>query len=120
MHELGIVFKIIEDVEGLARANAVKRVSSVTLELGEVSGIVPEYLLDCWRWAADKKDLMRDCELELVTIEAKTFCEGCGATYPTVAHGKTCPHCGSVNTYLVQGNEAVIREIAVAEGNVSR
>ena len=53
MHELGIVYHIIRDVENVARANGVSRVSSVTLLLGEVSGVVPDLLLDAWRWAAD-------------------------------------------------------------------
>ena len=63
MHELGIVFHIIRSVEDVARQNNIHRVSSVTLELGEVSGILPDYLADCWRWACDKKDLMRGAEL---------------------------------------------------------
>lgn len=57
MHELGIVYHIIRDVENVARANGVRRVSSVTLLLGEVSGVVPDLLLDAWRWAADKKPI---------------------------------------------------------------
>lgn len=115
MHELGIVFNIIDSVEDVATANGLARVSSVTLQLGEVSGIVPEYLLDCWRWACDKKPLMEGCELVLETVPAVTFCEDCGQTYATVEHGKTCPHCGSGNTYLVQGQETVIKEIATPE-----
>lgn len=59
MHELGIVYHIIRDVENVARANGVSRVSSVTLLLGEVSGVVPDLLLDAWRWAADKKPMRR-------------------------------------------------------------
>ena len=45
MHELGIVYHIIRDVENVARAHGVRRVSSVTLLLGEVSGVVPDLLL---------------------------------------------------------------------------
>ena len=52
MHELGIVFHIIRGVEEVGRKNRVKRVSAVTLQLGEVSGVVEHYLQDCWRWAA--------------------------------------------------------------------
>ena len=48
MHELGIVFHIIRSVEGVARENNLRRVSSVTLELGEVSGVISSYLTDCW------------------------------------------------------------------------
>ncbi len=53
MHELGIVFHVIKSVEQIAKENQVSLVSAVTLEIGEVSGIVPSYLTDCWRWAAD-------------------------------------------------------------------
>ena len=52
MHELGIVFHVIDMVEKAAAENQAAAVASVTLELGEVSGVVPDYLTDCWRWAA--------------------------------------------------------------------
>ena len=63
MHELGIVYHIIRDVENVARANGVGRVSSVTLLLGEVSSVVSDLLLDAWRWAADKKPITEGAEL---------------------------------------------------------
>ena len=70
MHELGIVYHIIRDVENVARANGVRRVSSVTLLLGEVSGVVPDLLLDAWRWAADKKSITQGAELIVEPVEA--------------------------------------------------
>ena len=115
MHELGIVFHIIRSVEDVAAQNDLRRVSSVTLQVGEVSGIIPSYLTDCWRWACDKNDLMRGCALEVEEIPAVTHCEGCGRDYPTVAFGRACPHCGSGDTYLIQGNETLIKEIATPE-----
>ena len=54
MHELGIVFHVIKSVEEIAQENELTKVSAVTLSIGEVSGIVPSYLTDCWRWAADR------------------------------------------------------------------
>lgn len=111
MHELGIVYHIIRDVENVARANGVRRVSSVTLLLGEVSGVVPDLLLDAWRWAADKKPVTQGAELVVEPVEAVTHCEACGRDYATVKHGKTCPHCGSGETYLLQGQEVMIKQI---------
>lgn len=111
MHELGIVYHIIRDVENVARANGVSRVSSVTLLLGEVSGVVPDLLLDAWRWAADKKPITEGAELVVEPVEAVTHCEACGRDYATVEHGKTCPHCGSGETYLLQGQEVMIKQI---------
>ena len=111
VHELGIVYHIIRDVENVARANGVSRVSSVTLLLGEVSGVVPDLLLDAWRWAADKKPITQGAELIVEPVEAVTHCEACGCDYATVEHGKTCPHCGSGETYLLQGQEVMIKQI---------
>ena len=49
MHELGIVFHIIRTVEDVAKQNDVSRIRRVTLQLGEVSGVVESYLhLPVW------------------------------------------------------------------------
>ena len=111
MHELGIVFHIIKSVEEIGAQNELTKVSSVTLEIGEVSGIVPEYLTDCWKWAAAKSELLAGSELRVEQVDAVTYCEDCGKTYPTVQYAKICPHCGSDKTYLVTGNEVSIKEI---------
>lgn len=111
MHELGIVFYIIKDVKEVAAQNGCLHVSKVIMDIGEVSTVIPDYLKDCWRWAADKEEILKGCELVVNVTPAVTFCEDCKGEYPTVAHGKTCPHCGSANTYLLRGNEVEIREI---------
>ncbi len=113
MHELGIVFYIIRDVKEAAEQNGVEHVSAVVMNIGEVSTIVPEYLTDCWRWAADKEEMLKGCELKILTVPAITHCDGCGEQYPTVKFGKKCPHCGSDKTWLLQGNEVEIKEIEV-------
>ena len=46
MHELGVVFHIIDDLKAVASDNDVSSISKVTIELGEVSGVVEEYLTD--------------------------------------------------------------------------
>ena len=113
MHELGIVFYIIKDVKKVAVENKVNHVTKVTMDIGEVSLIVPEYLQDCWKWAVTKEPILTDCELVINTLPAVTYCEHCKSEYPTVQHGKICPHCGSDKTYLLRGNEVEIREIEV-------
>lgn len=111
MHELGIVFNIIKTVERVSAENGLERINAVVLELGEVSGVLPDYLTDCWRWAADKNGLLKGSELKIETLPAVTHCDGCGRDYPTVEHGRTCPHCGSGETWLLTGNEVSIKEL---------
>ena len=69
-------------------------------------------LTDAWKWAADRTELFKGAELIIETLPAVTFCEDCKSEYETVKHGKICPNCGSGNTYLVKGNEFMIKEIA--------
>jgi len=111
MHELGVVFHIIDDLTDLAKENELTEIQSVTLQLGEVSAVIPEYLTDCWDWAVKKTDIMKEARLNIEPIHAVTYCEDCKTEYSTVEHGKTCPNCGSGNTYLLTGNEFMIKEI---------
>ena len=55
MHELGIVLHVIDQVEELAKENNVSKVTRLTLEVGEVSSIVPSYFSDCFEWAKKKR-----------------------------------------------------------------
>ena len=111
MHELGIVFHMIKTVERIAEENALTSVSSVTLELGEVSGVVQHELTSCWNWAVAQTEVLKGAELKIETIPAVTLCESCNRTYPTVPQGRVCPLCGSEETVLVRGNEINLKEI---------
>ena len=113
MHELGVVFKVIDNLKEVAAENDLTEISKVTIGLGEVSTVIPEYLLDCFKWAKRKSPLVENCELEIETIPAVSYCEDCKETYPTVEFAKICPHCHSEHTYLISGNEFVIKEIEV-------
>lgn len=116
MHELGLVFHCIKEVNEIAASNRVSRINSVTLQIGEVSTIINEYFEDCWKWAIKKEPLLKDSTLKIEKIDALTFCEDCKKEYPTVKYGKTCPYCGGPHTYLVTGNELLIKEIEVYDG----
>lgn len=85
MHELGVVFHCIKEVNKIAEENGVKKINSVTVEIGEVSTVLPYLFEDC----------LKD--------------------YPTVKYGKICPHCGSEHTYLLRGNELTIKQIEAVD-----
>ena len=112
MHELGIVTHVMKTLTDVAAENELTRIGSVTLEVGEVSGVIHEQILDCWDYMCTKRGpLFTGCRLILETIPAVTYCSSCGKTYPTVQYGRTCPHCGSGETWLQEGNECTIKEI---------
>lgn len=115
MHELGVVFYVIKDVKKVAEENDISKIDSVTLEIGEVSGVIHEQLIDCWDWAKKREPVTEKAVLNIETLEAVTFCEDCEGEYSTIKYGKICPYCKSEHTYLLRGNEFNIKEIGVEE-----
>ena len=111
MHELSIVTHVAKTLDEVAIENNLKKIGSVTLEIGEVSGIMTDYFEDCWNYFKVKHPILKDSILKLEMIPAITFCEDCKQEYNTMEHGKICPYCKSEHTYLVQGNECNIKEI---------
>ena len=111
MHELGTIYYVIDTVEKLMVENDLKIVGSITLEVGEVSGIIPEYLADFWLYAREKTEHFKETELKIEKLDAVTYCQNCTKTYPTMQYAKICPYCKSSNTFLVTGNEYIIKEI---------
>ena len=115
MHELGLVNYVVKEVDKFAKENGVDKIKTVTLEFGEVSGIVPAYLYNYWDWYTKKYPLFEGSKLKCEEIPAVTWCDNCKITYSTVQYGKTCPHCGSGKTWLLRGNEMRIKQIEVED-----
>ena len=111
MHELSTIHYVIDTVEKLAVENQLTKIGSVTLEVGEVSGIIPHFLSDYWEYAKKKTTYLQDAELKIETIHAVTYCQDCGKTYSTLEYAKICPYCKSENTFLVTGNVYIIKEV---------
>ena len=66
---------------------------------------------DCYQWAIKKTRYMQECELNLIVVEGKSYCQDCRKTYRTTEYGKACPYCGGYHTYLVSGRDVMIRDI---------
>ena len=74
MHELGVVFHVIKTVEEAAKENRLTEIEAVTLQIGEVSGVVESYLRNCWKWAVEKRsEILKDSALVVEQIPAVTY-----------------------------------------------
>ncbi len=111
MHELGVVFHMIDLLEQTAREHGLSCIEKVTVSLGEVSGVMTDLFADAWMWAAQRSEVLEGAELEIYQIEAINVCNACGRTYQAVSHGRICPHCGSPRTELLHGTELEIDSI---------
>ena len=48
MHEMGIILHLAKSLEETAREQDISKILRVTLQVGEVSGIMTDYFTDCW------------------------------------------------------------------------
>ena len=108
---MGIVLHLADTLDETARENDLIRIARVTLQVGEVSGIMTDLFSDCWNYFKPRHPILKDSVLELETIPAVTWCDSCKSEYETVRYGKQCPYCGSGETWLIKGNECIIKEI---------
>ena len=115
MHEMGIILHLAKTLEETAEQEKIRKITRVALEVGEVSGIITDYFVECWNYFRRKHPVLETAELELITLPAVTWCDSCKRTYPTVQYGRTCPYCGSGETWLLKGNECIIKGIEVEE-----
>lgn len=114
---MGIVTHLAKTLDELATEQHITKYGSVTLQVGEVSGIMTDLFTDCWDYFKVKYPLLTECELKLESMPAVTMCGDCNKTYQTVKYGKECPYCHGGNTWLITGNECVIKEVEAETDN---
>ena len=111
MHEMGIVLHLAKTLDETAEQEHVTKIGKVVLQVGEVSGIMTDLFTDAWDYFKGRHPVLKDSELVLEQIPAVTYCDNCKGTYETVKYGKECPFCHSGETWLLKGNECIIKEI---------
>ena len=84
MHELGIVMHVAKTLDEVAEENHLTSIGSVTLEVGEVSGIITDYFVDCWNSARTaRENTVRSStagSARTATVNTHTFCRAMNAT----------------------------------------
>lgn len=109
MHELGIVIEILDLMEEISKEQNLKKVNSITIEVGELCGIIPDYFTECWG-VARLGSKFESTELKLTNMSAVALC-ACGEEYEMTANSRICPVCKKTDYTIVQGKEFTIKEI---------
>jgi hydrogenase nickel incorporation protein HypA/HybF len=110
MHEMSLAQSIVEIVERTAAANGGGRVSAVRLEVGALSHVEVEALRFCFD-AVTRGGAAEGARLELDSPPGQAWCMPCGATVPLARLGDACPHCGSHQLQVTQGEEMRVKDI---------
>jgi hydrogenase nickel incorporation protein HypA/HybF len=110
VHELAIAEGLIDGVTGRLPG---RRVTSVRVEIGALSGVVPDALRFCFSMATEGTPL-DGADLEISEPAAKCDCADCGQSFePEDGRILLCP-CGSANVTVVSGQQLLITSVKVA------
>ena len=110
MHELGIINSMVKTIEKIVKDEGLTEVETIVLEVGELSGVVPRFLQECYP-AAVYKTFMEHTKLELEVVPGIVRCRDCGAEFNAMAHDLQCPGCGGKNMEILGGNDFMIKEL---------
>ena len=109
MHELAVTESIVSGV--CERVDGAK-VVRVVLQIGKLSGVVPDAVRFCFDVCA-AGTVMEGAELELLELEGRASCRDCQAEVRLQDIIGLC-QCGSANLALLSGDELRVKEVEVA------
>ena len=112
MHEMALCESVLSILEEQARTQDFRRVSTVWLEIGELSCVEPEALRFCFG-AVSSGTLAADADLQIIRTPGQGWCMTCSRTVPVRQRYDACPECGGYQVQVTAGEEMRIRELEV-------
>jgi hydrogenase nickel incorporation protein HypA/HybF len=109
MHELAITEQI---VSGVSERVGDQRVTRVVLEIGRLSGVVPDAVRFCFDLCAEGTSLA-GARLDIVQLSGRGRCRACGEEAEIDDPLALCG-CGSADLDVRGGQELRIREVEVS------
>jgi hydrogenase nickel incorporation protein HypA/HybF len=114
MHELSIAHSILSIAEKAVPKNDSAVITSVSLQIGELSGVEIESLK--FAFSVIKEDtLLKKAELIIEIIQGEATCQECSTIFPLHSYGTCCPKCNSYSMKILRGREMRVLNIVVDE-----
>jgi hydrogenase nickel incorporation protein HypA/HybF len=113
MHEMSLAEGVLQLIEDAAHKDQFNRVSTIWLEIGQLSGVEPEALAFCFD--AVTRDTVADrARLEIITLPGQGWCQACARTVPMSEVFDACPSCGGYPLQVTAGTEMRVKELEVS------
>jgi hydrogenase nickel incorporation protein HypA/HybF len=109
VHELAITEGVVEAVTGRLPG---ARISCVRLEIGALSGVVPDSVRFCFDLVTEGTDL-QGARLEITEPAGRCKCRTCGSEFEPDGPILLCP-CGSADVAVLDGQDLKITSVVVA------
>lgn len=113
MHELSIVSSLYEIMEKKALEMEAKAITRVKLQVGILSGVLPEFLETAFELF--KKDTMAaEASLEIVKVPLTIKCRSCGSEKTAGELVFVCEQCGCFDVDILAGKELILETLELS------
>ena len=112
MHEMSLALSVVEIAEEIAKTNSAEKVTVITVDIGDLSGVEQDALLFCFE-ACAKKTLCEGSHLSLNQIKAKATCPSCDIDFSPSSAYFVCPECDGP-AGIVSGDQFCVRSVEVS------
>ncbi len=110
MHEFALMTSVMQTVESVAREHKARRVTAITLTVGDMVEAVEESLRFAFE-ALSADTVAQGAHLIVNTVTPESTCAECQAVFEHDRLHVRCPECGSRFTALNKGKELAISAI---------
>ena len=110
MHEIGVLLEVVKSVESFALENQVQKIETLVLQIGELSSMIPKYMMKLYPAAVDGT-ILEGSKLKIEVLSANGLCKDCQNVFKVSENHGICTACGSKNFELLNGKEFFIKEV---------
>jgi hydrogenase nickel incorporation protein HypA/HybF len=112
MHELSVCQALIAQVERVARENEARRVVSIVISIGPLSGVEPRLLEHAYPLAA-AGTMAEHAALVVETPPVRVRCRSCGADSDAQPNRIVCAACGDWHVDVTGGEEMLLKRVEI-------
>ncbi len=112
MHELGEALELFEVIKSEAKKNGLKKVSKITIRVGEASGIKIDFLRHSFLdHILPQNSVVKGAKVDFIPETTKLRCGDCKREVVEDSFNPLCPFCGSSNLEVIAGKDTYIESI---------
>ncbi len=114
MHELSIMQNILDIAVEFAEKNNANKIIKINLEIGELSGFVPEWMQDYFGFVSEGT-IADKAQICIEWTPAIIKCRSCGNESRLAKDNQSfsCPSCEGTDIEIISGREYYIKSIEV-------
>ena len=114
MHEYGLTKRMVQIVNDTALAHHSKRVLTVSIAVGENSGVIPGSIQLYFSMIA-RGTPAQGAALQVRVTKAEMHCPQCGKSFQRPHFSFACPLCGTLGTPVDMAGECYVERVELED-----